>query len=127
MAVDPIFVDGEQLLITFLAGRPAVTAFAAANRIGTDLAAGQAATIRVSLVTTDLQEHWLAVQTINVECWGGTRAEARDLAFTVVAELAEIRSDHVSGYDVTLGPSYNPDPTSNRPRYLFDVDLMTHP
>jgi len=111
----------------FLLSRSAVVAITTADRIGTDLAAGEAVSIRVTTVWADVPQYHEAHVTLELECWGGTRAEASDLARVVVDELPNIKGADVSHWDVTLGPFSRPDPVSDRPRFIVDVELITHP
>jgi len=127
MPADLLLPDPEQLLIAFLITRPTVTAITTSTRIGTVLAAGQNASIRITTVSGDVPQHHEANATLEVECWGGTRAEASALARTVVSVLPDIKGSQVSFYDVTLGPFSRPDPVSERPRFIVDVQLITHP
>lgn len=119
--------DPEQLMIDFLLTQASVVALTTTDRIGTDLAAGESTSIRITTVGGDVPQYHEANVSLELECWGGTRAQASDLARTVVDVMPGIRSADVSHWDVTLGPFYRADPVSDRPRFIVDVQLITHP
>lgn len=127
MSADLLLPDPEALFVAFLLGCPPVVALTTPLRIGTKLAAGQLPSIRITTVSGDVPQHHEANATLEVECWGGTRGEASLLARTVVSVLPDIKGAQVSFYDVTLGPLSRPDPVSERPRFIVDVQLITHP
>lgn len=74
-------------------------------------------------------ERRLVGATVQVDAWGGTRAEARKLCATAHASLIEMGGIQPSGAVVTgvqtlIAPRKFPEP--NRPRYQFEVRLWAH-
>jgi len=69
---------------------------------------------------------------MQVEAWATTKQAARDLAATAHAALWDAGGHTVEGAVITgvedvLGLTWFADPVTHRPRYLFDVVLLTHP
>lgn len=75
---------------------------------------------------------WVDRPTLQIEAYGGTKAQAQEIAETCRAALSEIESA-TSPTAVFLsaefgGMLYLPDPEfkNPRPRYVFDVDVFLH-
>lgn len=75
---------------------------------------------------------------IQIDAWteseenGGSKGLAHDIAATTLAALVEmVNVDHAAGVvcdvEPVLGPLWQPDPTTHRPRYVVDVIVVVHP
>lgn len=75
---------------------------------------------------------------LQVEAWtdlpadGGSKPAAALLARTTIAalyEMVNVTHDEgvVTDVEVAMGPQWLPDPTTSRPRYVFDVIVRVHP
>jgi hypothetical protein len=73
----------------------------------------------------------LDIARIQVDVWGTTKFQARTVAATAQAAIhAAIgaRAEGVlTGVDDDLGLSWQPDPETDQPRYVFGVALYLHP
>jgi uncharacterized protein DUF3168 len=71
---------------------------------------------------------------IQVDVWGGTKAQARDIADAARRALLQLEGSMVtdpvtawvSGVDDSLGLTWAPDPETARDRYLFGVLIYGH-
>jgi hypothetical protein len=78
---------------------------------------------------------WLDGARLQVDCYGRTKAEARQLAATTQAALFALAGKTVAGATVTavdqdLGLTWQPDdqqPDERRSRYIVGVVLYAHP
>lgn len=68
---------------------------------------------------------------LQIEAWGTSKAQARDLAETVHAALYDMPGQYPAGMvtavEDDLGLTWQPDPDTDRDRYLFGVTVYTHP
>lgn len=78
-------------------------------------------------------ERWLTAITVEFAVWGDTGSEpateeAADLAESVVLGLVgPYDAAVVTGVEPVLGPRNIPDPETDRPRYIFEVRVFSHP
>jgi hypothetical protein len=131
-------VDDEQLVVEFLLGQADIAAIVA-DAVATDLPAGWSAPrIRVNrLGGIGDRPGWLDHPRIQIECFGATKAQAKDLVLaTRAAVTQQLVGVHdlgvVTSVDEYLGPQWLPDVVGDQrtpatPRYLFSVQLTTHP
>ncbi len=126
---DPLLPGPEALLGAFYRNHPSLAPLHG-GRVGTRLG-GVYPAIRLARLGSPPGHRWEDRPTVQVECWADEQAQADLLARTVVAVTPEVLGAHlqgvVSGWDITLGPLWSPDPTTARARYLIDVQLQTHP
>lgn len=126
---DPLLPSPEVLLGGFLRAHPALSPLHG-GRVGTRLS-GVYPAIRLARLGSPARERWEDRPTVQVECWADEQAHADLLARTVVAVMPEVLGAHaggvVSGWEITLGPLWSPDPTTGRARYLVDLQLQIHP
>lgn len=86
-----------------------------------------------------IEAHSMDLAQIQVDVWGGSKSEARDLAVEarVALHLGECETYAVSlpewpeaGFIAkvtdTTGLSWSPDPSTNRDRYVFGVSISGH-
>lgn len=120
-----LFPDVEAIVIQELnaAGHPAVSALS------------KDPTYPVAVIKrlggTPAEEHHLDYASLQVDCWGNDKADAADLAYAVRKALHELEGASVEGdfsafitrVIDTLGISWNPDPVTDRARYLFGVGV----
>lgn len=129
---DPLLPSPIPLLVSFFTARPEITALAG-DRIGSRLPGEPGPAVRITRVGGTPSQAWQDDPRIQVEAWGASdqdEATADLLARTLLASLADLpraMGRRVSALQVTVGPLWSPDPTSGRARYLFDVQLNTHP
>lgn len=73
----------------------------------------------------------LDVARLQVDAWGTTKHQARTVAATAQAALHAATGTHaqgvLTGVDDDLGLSWQPDPETDQPRYVFGVALYIHP
>ncbi|MFT9821152.1 hypothetical protein [Lysinibacillus sp. NPDC056185] len=65
---------------------------------------------------------------VGVECWGASDADAHDLAQLVRALLGSLPGQQLDGLPVYRvqewsGPANLPDPASEQPRYVFELQI----
>lgn len=76
---------------------------------------------------------WVDSGRVQLDAWAATKAGASDLARELIRALADARGRRVPGVgvltavSVVLGPLWQPDPDTLRPRYLVDVQAVAHP
>lgn len=77
-----------------------------------------------------IRQH-LDVARLQIDAWGTTKFEARTVAATAQAVLHATVGAHdegvVTAVEDDLGMSWQPDPETDRPRYLFGVAVYLHP
>lgn len=106
----------------------------AGTRIGTELYAGSAAAVWVSLVTGEerVDNHLVAPQ-LDVRSYGGSKADADLLARTVHAVMHDLPGVHasgvVTGVDTLTLPFWLPDEGFDPPRarYVATYSITLHP
>lgn len=69
---------------------------------------------------------------LQVDAWADTKGEARTLAATAHAALHEMPLDNdldavVTNVETRMGLRWSPDPVSEKPRYVFRVQVDSHP
>lgn len=105
-----------------------------APRVGTELYAGDTAALKVTLISGEerLARHLDAAR-IQLDAYGGTKAQARTLIATARAVLVEMPSTHAGGVVTDIRtlvtPWWNPDTGFEpaRPRYTADLEIVLHP
>lgn len=70
---------------------------------------------------------------IQVDVWGGTKSEARAIADAARVALHELEgttsskwNSMITGVDLELGLTYQPDSDTGRDRYIFAVAVYAH-
>lgn len=130
-------VDIEATLVAYLGADVSLTALVD-DRISTELPAGFTAEARVRLFrvggapAAGDPAGYLDRPSVQFDCFGATREQAWDVAAeSVRAVLQAPSATHtgvvVTGARRTLGPTWQPDPDTDIPRYLFTAVLWTHP
>lgn len=125
-----VLPDMEQELVTFLAAHASLSPLHG-GRVSTELQSDLVCLQVTSLGGTQPWP-WEAVQEFQLSAWGGTKAQANQLARTAVAAAydlvgAAVTGGRVVGVDVRLAPLWSPDEDTNRPRYRTDVALTVYP
>lgn len=127
----------QKLLSEFLRGHPEVEALVG-ERIYTTLPAGHNTWPAVRLTriggSAIPPARVMDRPIVQIDCWGGPKAVALDVAETIAQVIAEeLPGRHADGYvyggdSVVFGPLRDmPDTTFDpaRPRFVFDVTLLT--
>jgi hypothetical protein len=79
------------------------------------------------------QLHWLDQASMQIDVWGGRKAEASEVARTVAAYIAhELPGAHALGVVTATqvgGPRWEPDAsyTPAKPRYVVEASVWFHP
>ncbi len=125
----PLLPDAEVLVVAFLADHPDLIPLHD-GAVATHLPAERPA-IRVTRLPGPTNAPEEDTPELQVECWAADQDEASVLARSVVAVSPDLKGDHdegvVAGVEVTLGPTYQPDPDTEEPRYLLRLGLLTYP
>lgn len=125
-----VLPDVDQALITFLDTHPALVPLHG-GRVGTNLASGSLPSVRVTPLGGGQPWPWEASPEYQVEWWGGTQSEAKQLARTGEAALWDflgpITGGRVTGVTVALSQLWSPDETTARPRFLTQVSFTVYP
>jgi hypothetical protein len=123
----------EALVVAHLRASSDVTALVS-TRVGTELYAGTASVVWLSLVTGEEKfRNHLAAQMVDVRSYGGTKAEADVLARTVHAVMHAMPGSHALGIVTAVQtltmPSWMPDEgfTPARARYVGTYAVTLHP
>lgn len=125
--------DVERTAVTWLRTRTDVTALLG-QRIATEVPANPTfPLVRLTRVggVAPVLDH-LDAGRLQVDVWGDTKQQARDAAATVLSALiTDLPGTTVDGVVVTgvvqdLGFTWQPDPDTDRPRYLFGVAVFAH-
>lgn len=121
--------DLDQELVDFLAAHASLTPLHG-GRVSTSLQSSLTS-IRIASLGGVQPWPWEGTSEYQIECWGGTQAQAQTLARTVVAAIYDIRGPvdggHVIGVAVNLRPLWSPDETTARPRYICQISLTATP
>lgn len=125
----PLLPDAEVLLVHFLAAHPDLVLLHDGN-VATQLP-GDRPAIRVTRLPGPMTGPEEDTPELQVECWAVEQDEASVLARSVIAVIEDVKGGHeegvVAGVDITLGPTFAPDPDTDEPRYLLRVGLLTYP
>lgn len=125
----PLLPDAEVLMIDWLVGHDDLAPIHE-GRVGTDLDPERPA-IRVTRAPQPAADPDEDHPSLQIECWATTQDEASILARSIIACIPDIEGRHaegvVSGWEVSAGPFYAPDPDTDAPRYLLGIDLLTYP
>lgn len=122
----------EKLVIDYLLSIDELVDLVGDGGIGTVLPAARPF-VRVSRVGgSEAVREWLDAPRIQFEAYADDQAEAWQVAALVRAAVQQIdRVQHdegvVTAATVLLGPVWLPDPPTDRPRYILDVQLHVHP
>jgi Protein of unknown function (DUF3168) len=128
--------NAEALVSEFLRDQAEVVALVS-DRVYTALPFGvEFPAVRVVQYDTEFGTHqplWVAAPLLQIDCWGGTKAQAWTLAATCMAALSErIEGGHTHG--VVSGVRFSswtdmPDTDYEpaRPRFFFTAQLTVHP
>lgn len=80
------------------------------------------------------ERHQLDKASLQIEVWGGPKADIHDISQDARVVLHELEGTTVSdpnafvaAVEDTLGLAWLPDPVTNRDRYIFGVTLYLHP
>lgn len=129
-----ILPDAERMVSAYLRDQADLTALVA-DRVYTAVPANPVFPL-VRLTRTGgappTELYWIDNPMIQFDIWGGTKAQARQVAETVralVYRLRGVQGDTVVSMVKGGGLQYLPDDTYEpaRPRYLFTVTIATHP
>lgn len=118
--------------VVFVAWAKAHSALAALHggRVGTKLNATRPC-LRVQRLGHPQIDRWEDAPELQVESWATTETSADQLARTLVAALPDIFGNRtgalITGYEVTLGPLYQPDQDTDLHRYIVDIILYLTP
>lgn len=131
--MDPVAPPTLGIIGRFLRNHSAVTALVG-TRSSLKLTSSLPA-IRYSLVAGQPRQTWEYLPQFQVETWTTVDGEelAEEIALTVRAAWPDIVGRHgdalIAGYDVTVEPFQSNDPTTNRARFIQQVQLfaMTDP
>lgn len=97
------------------------------GRVGTALPAGSLPSLRLASLGGTEAWPWEGDAEVQVECWGGTQAQASTLARTAAAAAYGLRGPVTGGHVITaypsLRPMWSPDPETARPRYIIQVRM----
>ena len=122
--------DVDQALVTFIDTHPALVPLHG-GRVGTNLPSGSAPVVRVTPLGGTQPWPWESTAEYQVEWWGGTQKEAKDLARTGEAALWDflgpISGGRVTGVTVALSQLWSPDDTTARPRFITQVSYRVSP
>ncbi|MDF1596945.1 MAG: DUF3168 domain-containing protein [Acidimicrobiia bacterium] len=126
-------VDVEALTVAHLLTDSTVTTLTG-TRIGTEIPAGQAwPKVRVFRISGPyvVGDH-LERASLQIDVWADDKPAAWDVtAVTRKSVLSMWSTSHVLGVvtkvEETLGPSWLPDPETDRPHYMFGAAVYTHP
>lgn len=125
-------VDVESLLVRELKAHADIIAIVG-PRVATELPP-KASFPYLTLFLTGgnvIVERHLSAPTVQVDAWGGTRAEARNLALVAQGVIHTLRGTYtegvVSGAEDLIPVRRLFDATANRPRYMFEVRVFAHP
>lgn len=131
-----VLPDAEALVVNYLLSVSEVEAVVD-DRIGTELPDEVFYPYLVVSRVPSLQavRRHLDAAEIQVDAWAETKAEANDLARTAHAALLDMSGTLddglgggvVTGVDETVGIGWLPDPSTDRPRYLFQMTVYMHP
>lgn len=81
------------------------------------------------------EKHKLDAPRIQIDVWGTSKSEARDLAELAERTLLEAGETHrfvsedecqITSVEEELGPTFQPDPVSKRDRYVLTVRIYAH-
>lgn len=122
--------DVDQALVTFLDTHPALVPLHG-GRVATSLPSGTAPVVRVTPLGGTSPWPWESTAEYQVEWWGGTQKEAKDLARAGEAALWDflgpITGGRITGVTVALSQLWSPDETTARPRFLTQVSFNVYP
>lgn len=122
--------DVDQAFVDFIDSHPSLTPLHG-GRVGTRLAAGSLTSVRIASLGGGQPWPWESQPEYQVEWWGGTQAEAKLLARTGESVLWEflgpITGGRVTGVAIPLSQLWSPDETTDRARFLTQVQYRVHP
>ena len=123
-----VLPDLDTLFIDFLEAHADLSPLHG-GRVGTSLAPGGLTCLRVANLGGSMPAPWLGRPEYQIDSWGGTHAQAERLAWTVCAAIYDMRAavPKVTWAIVTLTPLWQPDPVSNRPRYITQAQFEATP
>lgn len=126
----PVLPDAEQALVDFLTVHASLAPLHG-GRVGTELHTDLTC-LQVTALGGQQPWPWEAVPEFSVAAWGGTKAEANELARTVAAaayDLAgtDVTGGRVVGVGIRLAPLWSPDDVTGRARYRVDLALTVMP
>ncbi|MEU7609549.1 hypothetical protein [Micromonospora sp. NPDC049204] len=122
--------DVDQALVDYLRTHPTLTPLHG-GRVGTRLAAGTTPAVRVTSLGGVQPWPWEGLPEYQVEWWGGTDLQTKTLARTgeaaLWAFLGPMPGGRVTGVAVPLSQLWSPDESTNRPRFISQVQFRVHP
>jgi hypothetical protein len=124
--------DVELIAVGYLRGRAEIAALVG-TRVYTEIPEGPTfpliAVNRIGGVAP--WPGWLDTARLQIDAWGNTKYQARQLAATALAVLLEMPGTYAQGVitHVTqdLELSWSPDDTTDQPRYVVGVAVTNHP
>lgn len=126
----PLFPDEEALVCEFLRRQPTIAAVVG-DRVGTRLNAVFPC-IRVTSLGGSTPEWYEWQSAVQVEAWAELyyQQTAKNLALAVMAVVFDLDANYapqqVSSANIRNGPLFMPDPDTERPRYIVDIELVLH-
>lgn len=124
--------DIESLLVGVLKGDSEVQAIVG-QRVATELPPKASFPFLALLLTGGnvFVEQHLTGTTVQVDAWGTSRAEARNLALVAQGVIHQIKGTYteavVSGVEDVIPVRRLYDGVAHRPRYMFEVRVYAHP
>lgn len=127
-----LLVDVEQLVRNALAADTDIAALVD-ERIGTRIATDPTYPFIVirRVASRQVARRWLDGVRIQFDCYADTQKEAWTIAATIQAVITRLVGVYpegiVTGSDEEIGPTYQPDPKTSKPRYIQDHRIYAHP
>lgn len=86
---------------------------------------------------TPIEEHHLDLASLQIDVWGNDKSEARSLADQARVALLESEGQYeidddypvkafVAKVKISMGLSWQPDPITNKDRYIFGITMAGH-
>ncbi len=125
-----LFPDEEALVCDFLRRQPTISSIVA-DRVGTRLFPTFPC-IRVTSLGGSTPEWYQWDASVQIEVWADNlqQAAAKTLALAIVATVYDLDvtwdNTQLSSATIRNGPLYIPDPDTQRPRYIIDLELVLH-
>lgn len=126
----PLAPDPVDALINFLKADSAVAAISA-DRVSTTRIDTPLPRIQLLMLPGPVTEAYEETTEFQVDCWGGTERQAKNLARTVCNRINGMRGPLAAGAVTAAAPSVRPfdsaDPTTGRPRSICQVEITISP
>lgn len=126
---DVLLPSAEVVFVTWAKAHTALNALHG-GRVGTQLNPVRPC-LRVQRLGNPQINPWEDAPELQVEAWATSETAADQLIRTLVAALPDIFGTRtgavISGYEITLGPMYQPDEDPKLHRYIVDIVLYLTP